>query len=266
MRLDIGIADVVSKLIAYRLIAPALALPDRCACREDRPPAGRARRCELDLVLSDAPPPNVHVKAVHLLGECGVTFFATPCWRRRSAAIPRLADGRAAAPADRGHPAPPPDRRLAAAAGPDAGRRRRVRGQRTDEGVRRERRRRIRGAIRHQPEVRRRYGVVNGTVESIRERISAIRWSGVKHPAVAAIAERARADAGWHSAVEVRSQSSEKSVGVRSQSESVVSRSWSSVGIGRQSELVVSSTRSSVEGRTPDAEGRKGVVIVPVVV
>ena len=84
MRLVVGVADVVSKLIAYRLLAPALGLanPIRIICREDRADALLASLAvhELNLVLSDSPvPPTVHVKAYnHLLGECGVTVFAAP--------------------------------------------------------------------------------------------------------------------------------------------------------------------------------------------
>jgi LysR family transcriptional activator of nhaA len=83
-RLVVGVADVVSKLIAYRLIAPALAMaePVRIVCREDLAEKLFASLAlhELDLVLADAPvPPSVRVKAYnHLLGECGVTCFGTP--------------------------------------------------------------------------------------------------------------------------------------------------------------------------------------------
>jgi LysR family transcriptional activator of nhaA len=88
MRLEVGVADVVSKLIAYRLIAPALALPDavRVVVRED--PADKLLAAlavhELDVVLSDSPvPATVHVKAYnHLLGECGVVFYAAPALAR----------------------------------------------------------------------------------------------------------------------------------------------------------------------------------------
>ncbi|MBP1636106.1 MAG: NhaR transcriptional regulator protein, partial [Acidobacteria bacterium] len=87
-RLVVGVADALSKLTAYRLIAPALALPTavRIVCREgatDKLLAALALH-EVDLVLSDTPvPPTVRVKAYnHLLGECGVTFFAAPALGR----------------------------------------------------------------------------------------------------------------------------------------------------------------------------------------
>jgi len=84
MRLVVGVADVLSKQIAYRLLAPALDLPTpvRMICREARAEALLAALAvhEIDLVLADTPvPPTVHVKAYsHLLGESGVTCFAAP--------------------------------------------------------------------------------------------------------------------------------------------------------------------------------------------
>ena len=88
MRLTVGIADAVPKLIAYRLLGPALtgAEPVRIICREDKPDRLLAQLAAhgLDLVLSDAPiGPTTKVRAFnHLLGECGVTFFATPALAR----------------------------------------------------------------------------------------------------------------------------------------------------------------------------------------
>lgn len=89
VRLVVGVADVLSKHIAYRLLAPALQLPEpvRLVCREDRADKLLALLAlhELDLVLADTPvPPTVHVKAYnHLLGECPVTVFAPPAMARR---------------------------------------------------------------------------------------------------------------------------------------------------------------------------------------
>lgn len=83
-RFVVGVADVLSKRIAYRLLAPALELsqPVRIVCREARADTllGALALHEIDLVLSDTPvPPTVHVKAYnHLLGESGVTCFAVP--------------------------------------------------------------------------------------------------------------------------------------------------------------------------------------------
>jgi LysR family transcriptional activator of nhaA len=83
VRFNVGVADVVPKLVAYRLLAPALALPDpvHVICREDKPERLLAELGvhSLDLVLSDAPvSPGVMVKAYsHLLGETEVAFFGT---------------------------------------------------------------------------------------------------------------------------------------------------------------------------------------------
>lgn len=82
VRFIVGVADVIPKLVAYRLLEPALHLPEsvQIVCREDRTERLLAELSvhELDLVLSDAPiAPTVKVRAFsHLLGECGVTFFA----------------------------------------------------------------------------------------------------------------------------------------------------------------------------------------------
>lgn len=82
-RFSVGIAEVVPKLIAYRLLEPAMRLDEPFAliCREDKPErlAAELSVHALDLVLSDGPmPPTVSVRGYsHLLGECGVSFFAT---------------------------------------------------------------------------------------------------------------------------------------------------------------------------------------------
>jgi LysR family transcriptional activator of nhaA len=83
VRFVVGVADVLPKLIAYRLLEPALktAEPIRVICREDKPDRLLAALAvhELDLVLADAPiAPTVKIRAFnHLLGECGVTVFGT---------------------------------------------------------------------------------------------------------------------------------------------------------------------------------------------
>ena len=83
LRLAVGIADVVPKLIAYRLLEPALHMPEpvQVLCREDKPDRLLAELAlhGLDIVLSDAPPgPTVKVRAFgHLLGECGISVFGT---------------------------------------------------------------------------------------------------------------------------------------------------------------------------------------------
>jgi LysR family transcriptional regulator, transcriptional activator of nhaA len=82
LRLSVGIVDVMSKTIAYRLLAPALAVgqPVHLICREDRPERLLADLSVhgLDVVLADGPvPSSIKVRAfTHLLGESGVSFFA----------------------------------------------------------------------------------------------------------------------------------------------------------------------------------------------
>ena len=82
-KLFVGIADVVPKLIAFRLLEPAFALSPRAdvICREDTPQRLFASLAvnELDLVISDSPiGQSVSVRAFnHLLGESGMTIFAT---------------------------------------------------------------------------------------------------------------------------------------------------------------------------------------------
>ena len=85
LRLVVGVAQAMPKLIVRRLLAPALELKDlpavRLVCLEDRPEflLAELAAMRLDLVLSDAPaPPSGPVRAFnHLLGECGVTIFGT---------------------------------------------------------------------------------------------------------------------------------------------------------------------------------------------
>jgi len=80
----VGIADVMPKSIVYRLLAPALTLaePIKIVCREDKLERllGELAIHRLDLVLADRPmPPELNIKGYsHKLGECGVSFFATP--------------------------------------------------------------------------------------------------------------------------------------------------------------------------------------------
>ncbi|MGH0033843.1 MAG: LysR family transcriptional regulator [Myxococcota bacterium] len=99
-RLTVGLSMAVPKLIAHRLLEPALTLeqPVELVCIEDKPEAllaGLATH-SIDLVLSDAPRgAEVAVRAFdHKLGECGVTFFATaPLARKLRPGFPRSLDG-----------------------------------------------------------------------------------------------------------------------------------------------------------------------------
>jgi LysR family transcriptional activator of nhaA len=96
----IGIADVVPKLIAFRLILPALKLstPLRLVCREGKPDKLLAQLAihEVDLVISDAPlDPSIRIRAFsHLLGQSGLSFFAHPSIARPSKGrFPKSLDG-----------------------------------------------------------------------------------------------------------------------------------------------------------------------------
>lgn len=86
--LTVGISDALPKLMVQRLLEPALHLPEtiRLVCLEDRTDRLLAKLSlhELDLVLSDGPPPpNNPVRAFsHVLGECGVQVFGTGALRR----------------------------------------------------------------------------------------------------------------------------------------------------------------------------------------
>src|SRR5690606_26305164 len=80
-KLVVGIADVVPKLVAHRLLEPALRLspPIQVVCREDRTERllGDLATHGLDLVLTDAPlSGSQRVRAFnHLLGESQLSFF-----------------------------------------------------------------------------------------------------------------------------------------------------------------------------------------------
>jgi LysR family transcriptional activator of nhaA len=82
-RLAVGVAMVVPKLVAYRILEPALRLPEpiQLDCVHQRPERLVAELAifSLDLMLADTPaPPAVKVRAYsHLLGECGVSIVGT---------------------------------------------------------------------------------------------------------------------------------------------------------------------------------------------
>jgi LysR family transcriptional activator of nhaA len=83
LKLRVGITDVMPKLISHRLLEPALQLNEevQLVCHEDKTERLLANLAihGLDLVLADAPlDASTRVRAFnHLLGECGVSFFAT---------------------------------------------------------------------------------------------------------------------------------------------------------------------------------------------
>jgi LysR family transcriptional activator of nhaA len=201
VRLVVGIADAVSKLIAYRLLEPALSLPEpiQVVCREDKPERLLADLAVhgVDLVLSDAPvPTSVRVKAFsHLLGECGVTVFAAPS---RAAALRRRFPQSLG-----GAPFLMPAEGTALRRGLDGwlgslDLRVSVVGEFDDSALMKTFGQAGIGAFAApsaiEREVQSQYGVrVVGRVEAVRERFYAISVERrIKHPAVAAISEQAR--------------------------------------------------------------------------
>lgn len=83
MRLAVGVADAVPKLLASQLLKSAFSLAHatHIVCWEDKLERllGDLAIHGLDLVIADTPaPPNIKVRAYnHLMGESGVTLFAT---------------------------------------------------------------------------------------------------------------------------------------------------------------------------------------------
>jgi LysR family transcriptional regulator, transcriptional activator of nhaA len=84
LRLLVGVADTMPKEIAYRLLEPALGLPEPVLliCDHGKPDYLLAQLAlnALDVVLADAPvSPTTKVRAFnHLLGESGLSFMGTP--------------------------------------------------------------------------------------------------------------------------------------------------------------------------------------------
>ncbi len=99
LRLAVGVADVIPKAVAERLLQPAMrAVRDlTLVAREGPLPQLLAALAlhELDVVLSDTPAPeDIKVKAYsHLLGETGVTFLAAPSLSHLRKGFPRSLDG-----------------------------------------------------------------------------------------------------------------------------------------------------------------------------
>jgi len=90
VKLTVGIADVVPKLVAYRLLASAV--NDHAVnlvCREGKPDRLFAELAVhgLDLVISDSPlNPEIQIKgSSDLLCECGTALFGTPTLAQRYA-------------------------------------------------------------------------------------------------------------------------------------------------------------------------------------
>lgn len=99
-RLLVGIADVVPKLVAHRLLETALRLeePVQLVLREGKTDdlLGSLATQAFDLVITDSPlGPHLKVRAFnHLLGSCGIGFFATPGLAgRHRGRFPQCLDG-----------------------------------------------------------------------------------------------------------------------------------------------------------------------------
>lgn len=100
MVFKVGVADVVPKSIASRLLAPALALKDpiRLVCKENSLDMllSELAMHRLDLVIADGPiPVGLNVKGFnHHLGESGISFLATAALARSlSKSFPQSLDG-----------------------------------------------------------------------------------------------------------------------------------------------------------------------------
>jgi len=92
LTLTVGVAMVVPKLLAYRVLEPVLKMQDRVrlVCQEAPLVDLLAELSvhKLDLVLADSPiSPALNIRAYnHLLGESGISFFATHKKARKYAA------------------------------------------------------------------------------------------------------------------------------------------------------------------------------------
>ena len=89
LRFKVGVSSGLPKLSSYRLLEPALRLPEfgRLELRVDQTERllGSLAAHDLDLVLDDQPvPATARIRAYnHLLGESGVTVFAPPSVARK---------------------------------------------------------------------------------------------------------------------------------------------------------------------------------------
>lgn len=100
LRLHVGVADVVPKLLTHRLLGPLLGLPEkiRIVCYEGKPQflLTQLAAHELDVILTDSPAgADAGVRAFnHALGECTISMFGSANlardYRRK---FPRSLDG-----------------------------------------------------------------------------------------------------------------------------------------------------------------------------
>jgi LysR family transcriptional regulator, transcriptional activator of nhaA len=96
----VGLTDAVHKSLAYRLLEPAFQTPKppRIICREGKVTNLLAELAihRLDIVIADSPmPPSLNVRGFsHLLGESGLSFFATQALAEKYAGhFPQRLDG-----------------------------------------------------------------------------------------------------------------------------------------------------------------------------
>jgi LysR family transcriptional activator of nhaA len=84
-RLAVGISESVPKVVAYRILEPALAPGTHVVCHEDTQERLLAQLTAhaLDVVITDEPVGGTHARAFsHLLGECGIGVFAVKALAR----------------------------------------------------------------------------------------------------------------------------------------------------------------------------------------
>lgn len=99
VRLSVGVVDVIPKLVAERLLEPAYeAMPQlQLECQELPLPQLLARLAlhEFDVVLADQPPPaDVKVRAYsHKLGDSGMSFFGVKTFAPLSKKFPQSLHG-----------------------------------------------------------------------------------------------------------------------------------------------------------------------------
>jgi LysR family transcriptional activator of nhaA len=100
LRLAVGVANAVPKLVVYRLLRPAMRRPEtlHLICHEANAEhlVAQLANHELDIVISDGPaPPHGRVRVFnHLLGESPIAFFApAPMAARLRRRFPSSLDG-----------------------------------------------------------------------------------------------------------------------------------------------------------------------------
>ncbi len=202
VRLVVGVSQVIPKLVAERLLQPAIAAAPEVhlVCREGRLPDLLAALAlhRVDVVLADEPAdPNVRVRAYsHLLGEGGVSFFGAARFMSLRDGFPRSLDRAPMLLQGEGTAV----RRELDQWFEALGVRPRVLGEFEDSALMKAFGQRGMGVFAAptviEVEVARTFGVeVIGRTEEVRERFYAISLERrLRHPAVVALAESARRD------------------------------------------------------------------------